>query len=212
MPGYYLMALDVEGKKCVVAGGGKVAARKALRLLEAGAQVVMVSVEFEGEILNLPDVHLKRKEYETDDLEGALLVIAATGDPEVNAKISRDARARGILVNVADEPKLSDFTVPAVMRRGNLLIGVSTSGASPAVASSIKEELEKQFGEQYGVYLEVIGELRSRVISEFPPGEKRREILRALARPEHMVTLKEKGEEAFRREMLELVLRLGRDE
>jgi len=165
---YYPLCLDISGKKCVVVGGGNVAERKVRRLLESGARVEVVGKELtprlsawkgEGRIIHRDSL------YDDGCLSGASLVIGATNDGDVNGKIAQDARRRGIPVNIADDPARCDFILPSVVERGDLQILVSTGGKSPALARKIREELEGRYGPEYAVLLDILGELREKVIA-----------------------------------------------
>ncbi|OQP05643.1 siroheme synthase [Geobacillus sp. 46C-IIa] len=179
----YPVILQVRGRRAVVVGGGKVAARKIHGLLEAGAEIVMIAPEAERELQALAAegvIVWKKKRFDRDDLAGAFLVIAATNDREVNEAVAQ-AAAPGQLVNVVDDPERCDFHVPAVVRRGPLTIAVSTEGASPAVARRIRRELEEQYGEEYGPYLEFLQRARDIVLREVDDAEGRKRLFRALA-------------------------------
>jgi siroheme synthase-like protein len=140
----YPIFLDLSGRRCVVVGGGEVANRKARKLLQARARVVVISPEIGAELESVA-VEVHRRPYRAGDLEGAFLAFAATGSREVNAAVAREARERGIQVNVADRPSDGDFALPSTLRRGRLQVAVSTGGASPALARKIKDELERVF-------------------------------------------------------------------
>ncbi len=160
------MFLNIWGKKCVVIGGGKVAFRKAKTLLEYGATVEVVSPELCPELAQLAETNMikvRYQNYEPENLKGAFIVIAATNNMDINRKISEEARKQGILVNVVDNPELSDFIFPASFRRGDLTIGVSTAGKSPALARKIKNQLEQSFGEEYASLTTLIAEVRAQL-------------------------------------------------
>jgi len=165
---YYPVCLDISNERCVVVGGGEVAERKVISLLECGAKVVLVArdltpalrvIKDAGRIEQVPD------DYKEEYLEGAFLVIGATDREDVNEKISRDSRDRGILVNIVDVPARCNFIVPSVFRRGDLLVAVSTGGKSPALARRLREEIEERYGPEYGTLLEIMGDLRGRIIA-----------------------------------------------
>ena len=144
----YPIFLDLSGRRCVVVGGGEVANRKARKLLQARAEVVVISPEVRPELESVAaEVH--RRPYEDGDLEGAYLAFAATDAREVNAAVAAEAKGRGIPVNVADSPSEGDFALPSVLRRGRLQVAVSTGGASPALARRIRGELEELFGPEW---------------------------------------------------------------
>jgi len=161
---YYPVSLNIQGKRCVVIGGGKVALRKVKMLLDCGANVSVISPKPHPDIAKLYKervIHLIQREYETQDLKGAVIAIVCTDVKEVNRKVADEAKKAGILVNVADDPEPSDFIIPSFFRRGNLTVAVSTSGKSPALARKIRTKLEKSFGEEYASLLSLIGEVRS---------------------------------------------------
>lgn len=155
----YPVFLHLGGRRCVVVGGGKVGVRKARGLLGAGADVVVISPES----AEIPEgCELVRCHYCYGDLEGAVLAFAATDVREVNAAVVREARERGIPVNVADEPSEGDFSLPSTLRRGRLQVAVSTGGASPALVRSVRLELEKLFDEEWAGLVEEAAETRYR--------------------------------------------------
>ena len=155
----YPIFLNLDGKRCVVVGGGAVANRKARKLLQARAEVVAISPEVKPELESVAtEVH--RRPYREGDLEGASLVFAATNRREVNAAVTREARGRGIPVNVADEPSEGDFALPSVLRRGQLQLAVSTGGASPTLARRVRYELESAFGSEWAGVVEALGRAR----------------------------------------------------
>lgn len=163
---YYPVFWDIKDKKCVVVGGGEVAARKVRRLLDCGAQVLVVSPRLTPELAALVADHILEHvagEYHSRYLTGAALVIGATDEEEVNAAISRDARANRIPVNIVDDPQKCDFILPALVERGNLAIAIGTGGQSPALAHHLREELENSYGEEYAVLLGILGKLRPRM-------------------------------------------------
>lgn len=163
---YYPVFWDITGKKCVVIGGGEVAARKVARLLDCGAKVHVVSPLLVNELANLKKQgrigHIAG-EYADEQLSGAALVIGATDDEEINASISRDAKARGIPVNIVDDPQKCDFILPSLVERGDLTIACGTGGNSPALARRLREELEAAYGEEYAALLDILGQLRGRM-------------------------------------------------
>ncbi|HEY6749732.1 MAG TPA: bifunctional precorrin-2 dehydrogenase/sirohydrochlorin ferrochelatase [Rubrobacteraceae bacterium] len=155
----YPIFLNLDGKRCVVVGGGAVANRKARKLLQARAEVVAISPEVKPELESVA-TEVRRRPYREGDLEGASLVFAATNRREVNAAVTREARARGIPVNVADEPSEGDFALPSVLRRGQLQVAVSTGGASPTLARRVRYELESAFGSEWAGVVEELDRAR----------------------------------------------------
>lgn len=161
---YYPVSLNIQGKRCVVIGGGKVALRKVKMLLDCRANVSVISPKPHPDIAKLSKeraIHLIQREYDPRDLKGAVIAIACTDVKEVNRKVADEAKKAGVLVNVADDLEPSDFIIPSFFRRGNLTVSVSTSGVSPALARKIRMKLEKSFGEEYASLLSLIGEVRS---------------------------------------------------
>jgi siroheme synthase-like protein len=142
----YPIMLDLTGVQVLVVGGGRVAQRKIEGLLAAGANVTVVALDVIDEIRSLP-VRVDVRAYEPRDLEPVQLVITATDDPAVNASVSSDAKARGILVNSADDPANCTFILPAIAREGAVTVSVSTGGASPALASHLRAEVETWLAE-----------------------------------------------------------------
>jgi precorrin-2 dehydrogenase / sirohydrochlorin ferrochelatase len=175
----YPIFLDLSGRRCVVVGGGEVAGRKARKLLQARAEVVVISPEVRSELESVAaEVH--RRPYEQGDLEGAYLAFAATDAREVNAAVAEEAKGRGIPVNVADRPSVGDFALPSTLRRGRLQVAVSTGGASPTLARGIKGELEELFGPEWAG---VVEELHAARLKGAPAGEELEgEVSRCLSR------------------------------
>jgi precorrin-2 dehydrogenase/sirohydrochlorin ferrochelatase len=151
---YFPVFLDLRGVLCLVVGGGEVAQRKAEGIRAAGGQVKVVAEVCVG----MPEgVELERRTFRESDLEGVSLVFAATDDRAVNAGIAKMARTRNLWVNAVDDPQACSFILPALVRRGDLVIAVSTGGQSPLLARSIKEELEERFGSEYGNLAALLG-------------------------------------------------------
>jgi siroheme synthase-like protein len=161
---YYPLLLNIQGKKCLVVGGGAVALRKAQMLLEHGAIVEIVSPAFCPELNELVKdgaVRAIHKDYKPEDLNDALLVVAATDDARINEKVAAEARKTGILVNVVDKPDISDFIVPSYFRHGDIIVAVSTSGKSPALARKIRGELERDLKAEYWQLAVIANEVRN---------------------------------------------------
>ena len=166
---YYPINLDVQDKDCLVVGGGGVGERKVKTLLECGARVTVVTIHATEGLHALATegrINLKTRAYEPSDLEGTFLVIGATDSEETNEKISEDAARRGLLVNIADRPAACNFVLPAIVRQGALLIAISTSNKSPAVARRIRQNLEGEFGPEYAVLLNLMGAIRQKLLSQ----------------------------------------------
>jgi len=160
---YYPVFLDVRGKPVVVIGGGVVAYGKVRGLLEAGAQVTVVSPHLEPGLADLAThgkiKHIPRP-YQPGDLQGFVLAFVATDDPSINREVAQEGRQRGVWVNAVDDPANCDFIMPAIVRKGNITVAISTGGASPAAARKLREELERLLGDEYSLMLEVAAEAR----------------------------------------------------
>lgn len=161
---YYPVLLHIQGKKCLVVGGGNVALRKVQTLLEHSANVEIVSPNLCPELKQLAEKRAVRaihRDYQPEDLKNAFIVIAATDDAKTNENVAAEARRLRILVNVVDDPNNSDFIVPSYFIRGDIIIAVSTSGRSPALARKIRSELEKGFQAEYAKLALLADEVRS---------------------------------------------------
>jgi precorrin-2 dehydrogenase/sirohydrochlorin ferrochelatase len=176
MPTYYPMMMDLTGRRCLVAGGGRVAERKISALLECGADVEVVSPRVTPKIAGWASrkaIRLARRTVRPADVARAFLVFAATDDAEVNRTVAETARNAGGLVNVADAPTACNFLVPAAVRRGDLTIAISTGGGSPALAKRLRHRLEATIGPEYEAFLRALREVRAaaqRTISD--PAER----------------------------------------
>jgi precorrin-2 dehydrogenase / sirohydrochlorin ferrochelatase len=155
----YPASLVVAGKRCVVVGGGSVAARKTRALVDAGADVLVIAPEVSEEIKALP-VKVAERPYRRGDLSAAWLALAATDDPIVNRQVFTDGQDVRVWVNVADDPEACSFTLPAVMRRGPVTVAVSTSGYSPALAGWIRERIAADLGPEVALLAELLSEAR----------------------------------------------------
>jgi precorrin-2 dehydrogenase/sirohydrochlorin ferrochelatase len=180
---YYPAYLDLRERLCVVIGGGAIAERKTLSLIEAGAGVTVISPSLTPKLHDLSASgkisHLK-KNFEAQDIVGAFLAIAATDSPDVNSAAARACKKNHVLVNVAAPPEESSFIVPSVIERGELLIAVSTSGASPALSKKIRQELEKSYGPEYGLLLNKLTSIRKKVLKEVADESVRKKIFQSI--------------------------------
>ncbi len=176
---YYSLCLNLTGKPVLVAGGGEVARRKAAALCDCGARVTVVSPRLEPVLEYMAfqkEVEWREREFEPEDLEGQFLAVAATDNRDVNQRVGRLAREKGILCNVVDAPEEGSFIVPSTVERGPLTIAISTSGISPTLAASIRQELELAYGEEYGAILELLASLRPLVLRELASPQARQHI------------------------------------
>lgn len=185
---FFPIFLNVEGRRCVVVGAGKIAAGKIKGLLRYGAKVVVVAPPgAERTVKRLArsgKVKWHPRVFSPQDVKGAFLVIAATNSSEVNGDVFDACRARRILCNSVDDPEHCDFFYPAVVRRGPLQIAISTNGYSPALASRLRKDLEKQFGREWTSWVKHIGKSRREIsILDLSTATRRRRLLQ-LASPE----------------------------
>lgn len=188
MNNYYPIMLNLTGKRAVVIGGGAVATRKIETLLEANAEITVVSPEIHEKIIAAFENNLltwKQKYFEPADLADAFLIIAATNQVAVNLQVYENTSNQQLL-NIVDQPDLSNFIVPASFRRGKLTIAVSTSGAMPGLSRKIKQELATQYDEIYEDYLNFLEQSRQRVLKEIADPHKRRKILKSLLQTEFL--------------------------
>jgi precorrin-2 dehydrogenase/sirohydrochlorin ferrochelatase len=180
---FYPICLDLEGKQCVVVGGGRVAERKVLGLLSCSAQVTVISPELTEELLHQhADGRIQwiEREYRQGDLEKAMLVIAATDDEETQKQIYEEAATSNLLLNVADVPQRCNFILPATVRRGDLTIAISTSGKSPALARKLRMELEKRYGSEYRILVNILGALRPEILASGLPQSENEKLFKNL--------------------------------
>ena len=184
---FYPINLSISNRHCLVVGGGAVAARKIEALLFSEAVVRVVSPEVCRKISDFAksgQIEWVRREYRDSDLERVFLVFAATNQPIVQDQIAMQAKKSGVLLNSADRPDQCDFQVPAKIRRGGLLIAVSTGGASPALSTQIKQRLYLEFGPEYGVLVDLLANIRRQVVGNSWESEANRELFeRILAQP-----------------------------
>jgi siroheme synthase-like protein len=160
---YYPVLLKINGKRCLVVGGGMVALRKVQTLLEHGADIVIVSPDIcpeLGQESKYGAVRTIQRDYKSDDLKGVYLVVAATDNSAINERVAADAKKLGILVNVVDKPDISDFIVPSYFKRGDIIVSVSTCGKSPALARKIRSELESELKAEYAQLAIIASEVR----------------------------------------------------
>lgn len=180
---YYPVNLDVRNRNCLVVGGGAVGARKVATLLDCGARVTVVSPETTEQIDHLAEsgaLRLEKRAFSTSDLDGHFLVIGATDDEPLNRLIRAEAEKRQMLCNIADFPEGCNFILPAVVRRGDLIIAISTSGNSPAFAKRLRKKIEKEFGPEYDLFLRLMGAIRSRLLLEEHAPESHKPLFEAL--------------------------------
>jgi len=173
-PRYYMACLDLRGRDCLVVGGGSVATEKVHGLLDAEATVTVVAPQVDDELRALP-VHIHERRFTRSDVVGRFLVIAATDSRSVNAEVSAVASERSTPCNVADDPELCSFILPAIVRHDPIVVGVSTGGASPALAQRIRSEVAQLIGPRHAELARELAALRPWAKRELPTYEARRD-------------------------------------
>jgi siroheme synthase-like protein len=180
---FYIACLRLTGRRCVVVGGGDVGLEKVEGLLACDGDVTLVAPEAHPELVQLAlegSIRWEQREYGSDDLDGALLAIAATGDTDLNIRVFEDAEARSMLVNVVDVPPLCSFILPAIVRTGPLAIAISTAGASPALAKRMKREIGELFGAEYAALAVILNEARGWAKATLPTYQDRKEFFESI--------------------------------
>jgi precorrin-2 dehydrogenase/sirohydrochlorin ferrochelatase len=212
MSSYYPLFLNLQSEKALVIGGGQVAERKIRTLLRYGAAVTLVSPEITAGLERLVQekaVVLRRRPFRASDLEGVRLAICATNDEATNRKAAREAEKRSILLNVVDVPELCRFIVPAVVRRGDLTVAISTGGGSPALAKKVRQELEAHIGLEYTEFLGLLKRVRHAIQRDVSDEAQRRAIYRALIDSQALVLLRAGRRDAAREVFHEILERFG---
>lgn len=197
----YPIFLELAGRRVVVIGGGAIAVRKARALLDANARLVVVAERINDVLTNLctgTGAELIRSKYSKDYIAGAVLVIAATNNSELNRRIYKDCQELEILCNVVDQPELCDFYVPAVVKRGDLQIAIGTEGDCPAYAGHIRKKLEEVFTEKHGEFLAELQMLRQRITEDVSNPSDRKALLGELVDDRSFVYFAENGSAAWR--------------
>ena len=189
MSHYYPILLRLEGKRCLIVGNGFGADEKAQSLTDAGADVT------------------RQPAFQEGDLEGYFLVVAATGDSTLNGRIWREAERLNILVNAVDDPRHCSFILPAVHRQGDLVVAVSSSGRSPALATRLRDRFASEMGPEYAQFAEMLGELRPAVAARCGDFEQRRRLWYRLVDSEALPFLRQSRQEDARRVLAEMIER-----
>lgn len=190
----YPVNLHLAGRPCAVIGGGTVAERKTEGLLAAGASVTVISPQLTPGLaawVRQRRIRHLAKSYQTGDGQGFFIVICATSDEAVNRLAAAEARDNGALVNVVDAPELGDFSVPAKIEHGDLLLTVSTGGKSPALARRLREELAEHYGPEYGVYITMLERIRNQLKTELASSKAREVFWRQALNAEVLALLKQ---------------------
>ena len=184
MTNLFPMFMKLAAKQSLVVGAGKVGEPKISGLIDTGASVHVVAIAASGQVREWADagkIELELRPFTASDLDGKFLAVAATASESLNQLIYREAQRRGVLCNVVDVPEYCDFFYPAVVRRGDLQIAISTAGQSPSLAQKIRQQLERQFGEGYAEWVEQLGETRRLILASDLDQETKWELLHSLA-------------------------------
>ncbi len=196
MSGYLPIVLKLTGRRCIVVGGGDVAARRVRTLLDAEADVTVIAPEVCSDLqalMGAQTVTHHCKPYEADDLQGAFLALAATNRTDVNARVVEDARSTGVLCCDMETAENGEFIVPSTLRRGDLLLSVTTLGHSPSLAAGITRELGEAYGPEYAEFASILGEARKAAMVSIPDCAKRRALLSQLAQDASLLDLLREG-------------------
>ena len=180
---FYIACLRLTGRRCLVVGGGDVGLEKVEGLLACDGEVTLVAPEAHPELVQLAlegSIQWERREYESGDLDGCLIAIAATSDTDVNIRVFEDAEQRAMLVNVVDVPPLCNFILPAIVRTGPLAVAISTAGASPALAKRMKREISELFGEPYAQLAILLNDARGWAKATLPTYQDRKEFFESI--------------------------------
>ncbi len=206
MNSLFPMFMKLTGRQCLVVGAGRVGEPKIGGLIDTGAHIRVVAIEATQTVrewARTGKIELELRVFSANDLDGAFLAIVATASRSLNELVDREAQRRGVLCNVVDVPDYCDFFYPAVVRRGDLQIAISTSGQSPSLAQKLRQQLERQFGPGYESWVAELGETRRLVLASELDRERKQNLLHSLASREafeaalaESPALVSKGEEA----------------
>jgi len=178
------MFMKLSGKRCLVVGAGKVGEPKIGGLMDTGARIRVVAIAASDQVREWADagkIDLELRAFSSSDLDGMFLAVVATASRSLNERVYLEAQERGVLCNVVDVPDLCDFFYPAVVRRGDLQIAISTAGQSPSLAQKLRQQLERQFGDGYAAWVEQLGETRRLVLASDLDKQTKWELLHSLA-------------------------------
>ena len=200
--------IDIEGKKCVVFGGGSVAERKVKTLLEYGAKITLISPEITEKLKQFileGKIEYFQREYRKGDTKDAFLVVPATSDSKINEKIAKEAK---FLVNLVEKKKINKlkaiiYTVPAIVEKGDLTIAISTE--FPALSKLLKEEIEKFYGKDFALYLKYLNKLRREIQKKIPDDKERQKIFKKIASKKTVSILRQKGFKNAKKEIEKII-------
>jgi len=203
MSSLFPMFVKLEGRPALVVGAGKVGEPKIGGLIDTGARIHVVALDATDVVhawARAGKITLEIRAFVSSDLDGTFLAVVATASRALNASIYREAQRRGVLCNVVDVPEYCDFYYPAVVKRGDLQIAISTNGQSPSLSQKLRQQLEKQFGPAYARWVAELGETRRLVLASDLDPKRKRELLHSLASREALeAALTEQSEKDDRR-------------
>ncbi|MGM0418206.1 MAG: precorrin-2 dehydrogenase/sirohydrochlorin ferrochelatase family protein [Thermodesulfobacteriota bacterium] len=205
---YYPVFLNLCGKNILVVGGGNVALRKTKSLLNSGAFVFLVSPEINNGFEKLKknnNLLIRMKKFEKEDISKMFLVFSATDDNSLNKDVMRICRENGKLCNIADSGEDSDFIVPSSIKRGDLTLAVSTGGKSPALSRKLRQDLEKEFGDEYEVFLYFLGEIRNSILEKRRGDPENKNLFREMVFGNLLKSIKDKDIENIENELKEIL-------
>lgn len=178
---FYPVNLNLDNMEIIIVGGGNVALRKCMNFLDFGKSVTVLAPDFDSRFLELGNkVDLINDVFREEYIDKFDIVVAATDDKEVNEEIACICRKKSKLINVVDSRDLSDFTVSSYIKRGDLLIGISTGGKIPALSAKIRKDLEEVYDESFAEYVDLLGEIREKIIKSYEDKSERKKVLKAL--------------------------------
>ena len=205
---YYPVHLDINNRNCLVVGGGGVGTRKVKTLLDCGARVMVISLTVSQQLQDLAtsgEIKLEERSYQSEDLNDMFLVIGATDDEKLNKQISSDADRLNTLCNIADRPEVCNFILPSIVHRDDLVITISTSGKSPALAKKLRKALENQFGEEYGTLLHLLGAIRKKLLQQAHEPEAHKPLFEQLINSDLIVMIQDSEVEKIDSLLLEVL-------
>jgi precorrin-2 dehydrogenase/sirohydrochlorin ferrochelatase len=180
---YYPAFLNLNKRPVIVVGGGQVAERKIKGLIRAGADLTVIAPQATKAIQGLASkkrLRLLKRPFKKGDLKGFPLAVCACGSEDTNSEVFKEARKGGVLLNMVDRPELCDFIVPSVVRRGELLIAISSSGRFPYISKAIRKEIEQRFGKEYARFMRILGAIRDKLLKDRGKYGKKDEIFKGL--------------------------------
>ena len=209
---YYPIMLDIKEKKCAVIGGGNIAYRKIVSLLECKAEVIVISNEVIKDIeLLIKDkkiIYFKDK-YNFKYISNCYLVYAATNDSTVNQEVYFQCSQKNILVNVVDKPEICSFIVPSKVQKGDLTIAISTNGKSPMLARKIRQDLEKIYDFRYETFLDIMGEVRKEVFHNLKDQKKRSEFYKTIVYSDFIDKITSENKEDIQKQIMNILMAFG---